>query len=342
MLVARPWLTGRTSAAALVRKVDADAPTLLLDESDAAFGGEKEYAEALRGILNSGYRRSGKTTLCVGQGANISFRDFSTFGAKAIAGIGRLPDTVEDRALRIELKRRKKDEPVERFRERDVRGVTKPIRTALQVWATDESVARLRAARPSLPDALDDRAQDVVEPLLAIADLAAGEWPTRARDAAVVLIGQREEQDINVELLADIWTVFDESDVTFIGSTELVHRLVAIEGRPWGDWQRGKAITARAVADRLRAFGIIPASNGLVRGYQRDRFLDAWSRYPPIKVSNRQTTNETGPEIAQSNRQTDEALDALKKPVELITPGFLDTLTGCDGDTVAEDENEYF
>lgn len=54
-IVCRPWLTGRTSAAALTRKIDGEQPTLLLDESDAAFKGEKEYAEALRGILNSGY-----------------------------------------------------------------------------------------------------------------------------------------------------------------------------------------------------------------------------------------------------------------------------------------------
>jgi hypothetical protein len=36
-LVARPWLTGRVTAAVLARKVDAECPTLLLDESDAAF-----------------------------------------------------------------------------------------------------------------------------------------------------------------------------------------------------------------------------------------------------------------------------------------------------------------
>ena len=40
--------------------MDAERPTLLLDESDAAFNGEKEYAEALRGLLNTGHRRSGK------------------------------------------------------------------------------------------------------------------------------------------------------------------------------------------------------------------------------------------------------------------------------------------
>src|SRR2546421_12642687 len=37
LLVSKPWLTGRVTAACLVRKVDQVRPTLLLDESDAAF-----------------------------------------------------------------------------------------------------------------------------------------------------------------------------------------------------------------------------------------------------------------------------------------------------------------
>jgi hypothetical protein len=64
LVVARPWFTGRTTPAALARKTDSDQPTLLLDESDAAFNGDREYAETLRGILNTGYRRGGKTTVC--------------------------------------------------------------------------------------------------------------------------------------------------------------------------------------------------------------------------------------------------------------------------------------
>ena len=79
LVVARPWFTGRTTAAVLPRKIDVDSPTLLLDESDAAFGGDKEYAEALRGVLNTGHRQGGRATVCVGQGANIGFKDFSTF-----------------------------------------------------------------------------------------------------------------------------------------------------------------------------------------------------------------------------------------------------------------------
>ena len=101
LLVARPWFTGRTSPAALVRYIEAETPTLLLYESDAAFAGERDYAEALRGVLNTGYKRRGRYTLCGNAGATI--QHFSTFAPKAIAGIGHLPDTVADRSILIRL-----------------------------------------------------------------------------------------------------------------------------------------------------------------------------------------------------------------------------------------------
>ena len=95
LLVSKPWMTGRVSAACLVRKVDQVRPTLLLDESDAAFSGDQEYSEALRGILNTGFYSEGVASCCVGQGANVSYKDFKTYCAKAFAGIGNsLPDTV--------------------------------------------------------------------------------------------------------------------------------------------------------------------------------------------------------------------------------------------------------
>jgi uncharacterized protein DUF3631 len=190
-LVARPWLTQRVSAAALVRKIDAERPTLLLDESDTAFKGDKDYAEALRGLLNSGYRRSGHATICVGQGGNITSKDFSTFSPKAIAGIGELPDTVADRAIAIALRRRVKDgtEPCARWRERDGQAEAAPLHQQLVAWAGDHVLEQLREARPDLPAGSGDRQADCWEPLLAIADVAGGEWPARSRRAAVTLAG---------------------------------------------------------------------------------------------------------------------------------------------------------
>ena len=112
------------------------------------------------GCLNAGYRRSGRATLCVGHGASIGYRDFATFSPKAIAGLGGLPDTVASRAIRIDLKRRRKDEVVEKFREREARTAAAPIRRALAAWG-ERATETLRAARPSMPHGLRDRTEDV-------------------------------------------------------------------------------------------------------------------------------------------------------------------------------------
>jgi len=85
LLVCKPWLTGKVSAACLVRKVDHVRPTLLLDESDAAFAGEQQYAEALRGILNTGFYPGGAASCCVGQGANTTYKDFRTYTARKLS-----------------------------------------------------------------------------------------------------------------------------------------------------------------------------------------------------------------------------------------------------------------
>jgi hypothetical protein len=47
-IVARPWMTAYTTKATLVRKVDRQQPTLLLDELDAALKTDQEYVENCR------------------------------------------------------------------------------------------------------------------------------------------------------------------------------------------------------------------------------------------------------------------------------------------------------
>ncbi len=283
LLVAAPWFTGRTSAAVLPRKIDRDRPTLLLDESDAAFGGERDYAEALRGILNAGYRRGGRTTLCVAAGKNFEARDFATFCPKAIAGIGKLPDTIADRSIRIEMRRRKSDERVHRFRHHDANAEAEPIRVGLLAWAP-LAMTSLEGERPAVPPTLGDRAADVWEPLLAIADAAGDMWPSDARDAATVLSGDgaAEDDSLGVRLLLDVRDVFDELNVDELASTVLAARLAAIESSPWGPFH-GQPFDARRLAKLLGPFKIKPAQLWIdgknQRGYQRASFDDAWSRY---------------------------------------------------------------
>lgn len=320
-LVARPWLTGRVSAAALVRKVDADRPTLLLDESDAALGAaaNRDYSEALRGLLNSGYRRSGRSTICIGQGASLTTRDFVTFSAKAIAGIGELPGTVADRSIKIELRRRTNDEPCARWRARDGGAEATPLHEQFVAWANNEAmVERLRAARPPLPTGLGDRQSDVWEPLFAIADVAGGDWPEQARTAALRLAGTDEDTDTVVELLRDIAEVLTGHSADAVASATLLKALVVREDRPWADWRHGRPLSARGLARLLAPLGVIAdrcdTPEGRLRGYRLAGLDDAIARYLPTYVSIRPSANETGPELPISTRPAGSVPNTSKTP----------------------------
>lgn len=301
-LVRAPWFTDRVSAAVLIRKIARDQPTLLLDESDAAFNGEKEYAEALRGILNAGYRRGGAASLCVRSGKDFGLVDFPVFGAKAIAGIGKLPSTIQDRSISIKLKRRATNEPVKRFRARDAVGEAAPIRERLTRWAAG-AVSALKSARPELPEALDDRAADGWEPLLAIADLAGADWPQRARKAGVGLsTNDREDESLGVRLLSDIRNLFITKQADRVSSEDIVNHLVSVEESPWGDIRKGKPLDKANLAARLKPFNVCPKQlrfgTESKKGYERTSFEDAWKRYLPSLPEGE--TVETGKQREES------------------------------------------
>lgn len=328
LLVANPWLTGRVTAAVLTRKVDAERPSLLLDESDAAFSGEKEYAEALRSVLNTGHRRGGKASCCVGQGAATTFKDFSTFCPKAIAGIGRLPDTVADRSIPIRLKRAARGEHVERFRRRDVEGQAAKLRAKVEMWA-GATIGNLRDARPGLPETLTDRQQDGAEPLLAIADLAGGEWPQAARLALIELCAEAQagDESIGVRVLADIRDVFKNRAEDRISSADLAAALAEIETSPWGEWGKaGKPLSPAKLARLLGPFTIVPSSVRIgkktPKGYELKDFQDAFERYlppdapvPPPPSAQSATTQQANTDAGSSdfsNRNTELAVAATK------------------------------
>ena len=328
MLVSRPWLAGRITAAVLARKVDKLCPTLLLDESDAAFKGDKEYTETLRGMLNSGHRRSGKVTVCVVRGNNIDFQDFSTFCPKVIAGIGELPDTVSDRSIGIILKRRATGEPVKRFRYREAVADSELLPVSLASWASG-AVVSLQQARPELPDALDDRSADNWEPLFAIADEAGRDWPARALRAAIELSadGDQYDQSAGVRLLADIAGIYLDTGVSQLPSVHLIERLNGIEESPWGDW-RGKGLNVRSMAKMLKPFGVKPrtirTTSRTPKGYRKIDFRDAWDRYVPSVAATEQQP-ESEPRTT-SSAPTRESHVADGEPAEIghIEPNVAD------------------
>lgn len=295
LLVPRPLAAANISTAALARSIGAEPPaTLLLDEADTVFGrgrGMSERAEELRGILNAGYQRGATYTRMAGQGAGMKPEQFSIFGAKAIGAIGELPDTVADRSILIRMKRKARGERVERFRRRRVASEAAALRARLAEWA-QANLEELTEADPELPDALDDRAQDGWEPLLAIADAAGGSWAERARAAAVALSAGRDGADdasLGVRLLADLRVVFDAAGADRLSTAQLTTALNGMEESPWGAFKDGAGIGARALARMLGEYDVSSSTVRLadgtqLKGYKRESLEDPWERYAPSEA----------------------------------------------------------
>jgi hypothetical protein len=288
LLVPRARHAVNMTAAALFRAVAATSPTLLFDEADSYFGPRvAERHEELRGLVNAGHRRGAVAYRCVGDGANLQVREFPAFAAVALAGIGDLPDTILDRSVVVHMKRRAPHEHLESFRLRKVKPEAARLAGRLEAWAKANTEA-MTATEPTMPEGITDRPADVWEPLLAVADVAGGDWPERARKAAVELNAARAVADpsLGVKLLTDVRGIFGAAGVDRISSEDLVARLCALDESPWGNL-RGKPIDTRGVAARLRRFDVRPNSvrfdDDTKKGYLREWFFDAFDRYLPAE-----------------------------------------------------------
>lgn len=291
LLVPRPMFVLNASTAAVFRRMDASQPTLLFDEVDAIFTrrGKDESAEDLRAMLNAGHRKGARIPRCVGPTHDV--KDFSVFGAVALAGLGDLPDTLMSRSVVIRMRRRAPDECVEPFRLRKHRPEGEKLRDRLVVWAA-EVADSVTEAWPQMPEGVTDRPADVWEPLLAVAEAAAqgteGVWARSARDACLALTTAAASTDsgsLSLRLLADLKAVFgDAVNVDAVATETLLARLHKIEESPWSDL-RGKPLDPLGLARRLRAYGVrstkVKIDGRALQGYRREDLHDAWKRYLP-------------------------------------------------------------
>lgn len=285
-IVPRPWRAAGVSPAVLFRKIARDRSTLLLDEIDAIFRKPSDTTEALRSLLNAGNRRGSVVSRADGKGERLV--DFDVFCPKVLAGIGALPDTIADRAIPVRLARRKKSEAVTAFRLRYFTPQAQPLREAMEAWGR-RAVEALRCAEPSVPEQLHDRAADAWEPLLAIADLAGGDWPKRARAAALALHEIEPSADgVGGTLLRAIAEIFAARGPRLL-TRDLLAALVEREHEPWGSWW-GVGIDKGDIrgpgyrlAKLLRPYGIgsksIRVGDERAQGFERSDFDDVFSRY---------------------------------------------------------------
>jgi putative DNA primase/helicase len=276
----RPLPASNISAAALFRVIEAAYPTLLIDELDQT---DPDKRIELVGIINSSHcRLDARVIRTVGD--QHEPRAFSTWAPMALAAIGKLPPQWVDRSIAIEMTRKLTGDRAEGMRlDRDQGFET--LRRKAARWAKDHLEA-IRSADPAMPLGLNDRQADNWRLLLALADAAGGDWPARARDAAIALSKADDDAESRgIQALADIQQAFAaRGDPETMSSDAIVAALVEMEGRPWAEFRRdGKPLTKNALARVLKPFGIVPNTirqgDATPRGYARSAFIPLWARY---------------------------------------------------------------
>lgn len=285
-LVPRPIEAINATPAYIFRKVsDPDgAPTILFDEIDTLFGAKAKDHEEIRGILNAGHRRGAMAGRCVVRGKIIETEELPAYCAVALAGLGNLPDTILTRSVIVRMRRRAPSETVEPYRRRIHAPDGNRLRDQLATWALQIDMGD---TWPAMPAGIEDRNADVWEALLAVADAAGGDWPGRARVAAVAHVADSKAgtPSLGILLLSDLKKVF--ADRECMSTASILDALHNLEEAPWGDL-RGKPLDARYLANLLKAYGVtskgVRIGDATPKGYRLEDLHDPFIRYLPSIV----------------------------------------------------------
>jgi len=323
-LTNRPVPAANISSSAFFRVIEEMRPTLLIDEADTFLRTNDE----LRGILNAGYARDTAYVVRVTQTDAIqepcssrreealsstypltlnprtsdcpvrvghspvrvgpSLRHFSCWCPKVMAAIGRLPETLADRCIVIRMQRKTIHEECERLRNLD----TSHLREQFTRFV-EQNANAIATARPAIPESLNDRAADIWEPLLALADIAGGDWPAKARRAAEGLTASGHGRSPIGALLFDIYAGIARKESERIFSRDLVDWLNGFTDRPWLDLPglrfvdsgKRKQMSELWLAQQLRPYGLRPRTirigDNIAKGYVLDEMIEVFQRYMP-------------------------------------------------------------
>ncbi|MGB9226710.1 DUF3631 domain-containing protein, partial [Mycobacterium sp.] len=315
-LVPRPDHVADLTPAALYHSIDealelkGGRPTVLFDEFDTVFGTAEEGKirnEEMRRLINAGHDRSETVARKMGK----KTKRFQVFSPMALAGkmaVDDVPATIRTRSIAIQMQRRRPEDKIERWNRHTSAAEAEPLRWLLQCWAElvhSHAIEYVGPDRPVLPKGVEDRDADVWEPLLAVADLAGGHWPERARVAAVAAVAAdrvKTTPSPGIELLADIRTVFGRLRVEAIFTTDLLAELTSMDPR----WRR---LDGKKLARMLHSYGMNQTNKDqrigarVTKGYRREYFEDVWSRYlPPADTSATSATEESDNDEGSADR----------------------------------------
>jgi len=252
---------------------------------------------------------------------------FAVYAPAALAGIaGAMPATITTRAITIHMRRRRPDEHVDPFRERHVARQAQPLRDELAAWI-DTHATRIGDAQPAMPEGVTDRAAEIWEPLLAIADTAGGHWPQTARGACrhFVLSTGPHITSIGVRLLADLYQVFTTHGADRMTTADILAALLDLEDSSRADLH-GKPLDSRRLSRELARYGVKPKNlklptGSVVKGYRTDGtdgLTDVWSRYLPTAATTATAATAQVNPVADTNPVTDPSATAATHPTHQV------------------------
>ena len=247
--------------------------------------GEREVSLPRLGALGAGLTAVAEVGDKVRQQSSDEWEGFQRYSCwcpKVMAAIGRLPDTLADRCIVIRMQRKRWDEECGRLRDLD----TTDLRQRCARFVKEHTEA-IRKARPVVPGMLHDRAADIWEPLFIVADLAGGDWPQKARQAAIGLTGIAHENNPISSFLFDLFFVFAVNEGKRMFTPDLLAWLnsARFAERPWREARKGKPVTEIWLAQQLRPYGVRPKTfrveGKLGKGYLQEEIMEVCGRYVP-------------------------------------------------------------
>ena len=236
----------------------------------------------------------------------------------ALAGIDELPETLQDRSVRLVLQKVPGDQVPEHLRDGSSSKLIE-LRRRFAAWG--EKLAEL-PPDPAMPAILlrqAGRIGDNWRPLFGIAELAGGRWPKLFEVAILAELDSEQRFPLLERLLHSIHTAFtaeqtkhDEwqeqlgagydqdgfaDNPTRLQTATLLEYLINDKAEEWDRIHRGKPITAYWLRQQLRGVLVPPKTqdwwlgSGKARkhysGYLRNQFEAAWAIHPsPAAVRN--------------------------------------------------------
>jgi Protein of unknown function (DUF3631) len=184
--------------------------TQLFDEVERVTDAYRKSRAALMAMPSAGFKRGSRVPRVIGAKTD-SVREFNVYAPRVLASISRLSTTVADRSFRIELVRKCRHERLIKFSPRLQANALAWLRDDLHLVALQhaQEIAAFydRAEEFPIPDQVDDRLRDILEPLFAIAIVADTEKGIGFHVDAMVraaraLVGIRVEHDTDAALVA--------------------------------------------------------------------------------------------------------------------------------------------